>query len=213
MKMLSSIQHDALKEFLNISIGQAAHLFSQLVNHKIDLFIPKIILFPLGKEEKERPQLFSTFKKGQILTSSIQFAEKFEGKAMLIFPFDKTRLLIDLFLGTDEIDMGNSNLTLTEMDYDALKEIGNILLNAIMGGLGELLKIKLNYQPPQVEKMLISHFWDTFNQVDAPYVLILYSSFYVQDQNIEGTIVIQISLHSISLLLERIETYVRNLDE
>lgn len=129
---------------------------------------------------------------------------------MLLFPMDKTRLLIDLFLGEGREDPSDS-IELNEMEYDALKEIGNILLNAIMGGLGELLEIKLFYHPPQIEKMLLSHFWSACFKEKDLYILIVYSSFRLQNHNIEGTIVVQISMESISLFMTKIDAYVSDL--
>lgn len=211
--MLTEIQNDALKELLNISIGQAAHTFSQLVHHRIELSIPCIRLIPLTREASKYPQLFSTAHPSQILTSTIQFGEKLQGKAILLFPLEKTRLLIDLFLQEEEgISSQSKPFHLSEMDYDALKEIGNLLLNAIMGGLGNLLGIKLLYHPPQVEKMLLQVFWDTIIPDEEIYLLILYSSFNLRDHNIEGTIVVQISMQTISFFLSRIDAYVGDLD-
>lgn len=210
--MLTEIQYDALKEVLNISIGQVAHTFSQLVNHRIELSIPCIRLIRFFQEEESYPSLFSNAQ-DQILTSTIHFGERIQGKAILLFPLDKSRLLIDLFLSAGESDSPLTHEThLTEMDYDALKEIGNLLLNAIMGGLGNLLGIKLLYHPPQVEKTLLNTFWKRFSQDDAIYVLILYSTFTVKEHNIEGTIVVQISMDSISFFLSRIDSYVGDLD-
>ncbi len=209
--MLTSIQQDALKEFLNISIGQAAHLFSQLVGHRIELSIPKVNLLSIKEEEEHYPEIFSSDTRGQILTSSIQFNQSFTGKAVLLFPMEKTQLLIHLFLGEEKREEDES-MYLNEMDYDALKEIGNILLNAIMGSLGDLLGIKLIYHPPEVKRMLLTEFWKTFFQKREDYILIIYSSFHLQEHSIEGTFVVQISMQSISLFLQRIDAYVRDLD-
>lgn len=211
--MLTSIQHDALKELLNISIGQAANIFSQLVGFQIKLAIPQMSLIAINREDKEYPHLFSTYSKGQLLTSSIEFGELLQGKAILLFPFHQTHLLVNLFLGEDEktIDL-KKDLPLNEIEYDALKEIGNLLLNAIMGGLGELLKTRFTYQPPQVESMHFGEFWESFYGEGSIYILILYSFFSIQDQNIEGTIVIQISMETIDFFLEKIDTYMRDLD-
>lgn len=42
-------------------------------------------------------------------------------------------------------------MNFTDVDFDIIKEIGNIILNSIIGGIGNFLKIKLSYTLPEVK--------------------------------------------------------------
>ena len=94
---------------------------------------------------------------------------------------------------------------LTDTDFDAMREIANIILNALMGGLGNLLSVKFEYNLPQVE---LIYFTDEDNSIDLSnnkYLLIIQSVFDLQDVSITGSVVIILSMDSISFLRTKID--------
>ncbi len=202
--MLTTLQQDALKEFMNIYIGQSASLLSEMVNQKINLTIPKIELVSL-KEETDYFQSLPSFLQGHVISSSIKFGTQFSGKARLVFPVDKTKLLVDLCLGEESLreDVPVAS-KLTDTDFDAIREIGNIILNAIIGGLGNLMDTKLEYSLPEIE---VLYFLDT--KIDLQfgkdtYILLIRNTFSFDETLIEGAVVVVLSLDSVTFLLEKI---------
>lgn len=202
--MLTTLQQDALKEFMNIYIGQSASLLSEMVNQKINLTIPKIELVSL-KEETDYFQSLPSFMQGHVISSSIKFGTQFSGKARLVFPVDKTKLLVDLCLGEessrDDLPVASK---LTDTDFDAIREIGNIILNAIVGGLGNLMDTKLEYSLPEIE---VLYFLDTKFDLQFgkdTYILLIRNTFSFDDTQIEGAVVVVLSLDSVTFLLEKI---------
>ncbi|UMZ73445.1 chemotaxis protein CheC [Natranaerofaba carboxydovora] len=206
--MLSSIQEDALKEFMNIYIGQASSLLSDITGEKIELKIPEIKLlnFPPGK----KPDIGSLniLPKGDIISSSLSFGDELKGKARLVFPADKTRTLVNLCLGEDalpdeeEFDLEN----LTDIDSDAMRELGNIVLNSIMGGLANLTGICLNYSIPEIEVLYFPKVEaEEISLEDNLYVLIIKNTFSFSNTEVEGAILVALSIDSVNWLIKKID--------
>ncbi len=42
-----------------------------------------------------------------------------------------------------------------DTDFDVLKEIANIILNAILGELGNTLEVKMEYSLPEIELLYV----------------------------------------------------------
>jgi len=132
----SEMQYDLLKELFNLGIGSAASSLSELVNQEVILSVPDIIF--------ETPEeLANRLGHDQNIFSVSQAMEgPFDMHSMLIFnpedSFDVVKQMLDKHL---------SDETLTELQSEALTEIGNIVLNScisvIAEALGESFKIQL----------------------------------------------------------------------
>lgn len=207
--MLSSLQHDALLEYMSIAIGQAASLLSDMTGERVVLIIPEIEVFHT-KEEKKIDNILSYMKIGHVIRSSIRFTQEIKGEAALFLSPKESKLLAGLFID-DAMIVNNEYDTLNEMDFDAIKEIGNILLNALMGGISNLLAFKLSYEPPEVEyvgpktlKHLIANYKDA-------YLLAIHSAFVIKNKDINGTFVVILKMGSANLLLTKINDLVGEL--
>lgn len=73
--------------------------------------------------------------KGTLMVSSISFQEEINGEANLIFPADKMRNIINFCIEEEE-SSANEDLDFTDIDFDIIREIGNIILNSIIGEIG-----------------------------------------------------------------------------
>lgn len=178
-------------------------MLSEIIDKKILLDVPKLDFFYLEDQNLKLNGNLPDVLDGALLVSSIKFGEKLTGKANLIFPATKTRMLINICLHEDE-KIYCSNVDFTDIDFDIIKEIGNIVLNSIVGEIGNYLNIDLNYSVPEVK---------VFNQIDFrkdikskahTYILILYITFIIDDIKIEGAIVIDFTLESINTLMIKV---------
>lgn len=201
--MLSLEQEDILKELMNIFVGEAASLLSEITNKKIHLSVPQLSMISSKDkniiDSSKIPELLS----GTLLASSLRFGDKFKGKAELIFPTDKIKFLTKLCIEeTDETDEG---MNIDDTDFDVMMEIGNIILNSIIGGIGNLINIKLEYHIPEIEIFDIINYKKRFSESDNLYFLMLYVSFEVDEIETIGIIVINFIANSISFLIEKID--------
>lgn len=93
---------------------------------------------------------------------------------------------------------------LLDTDLDILREIGNLIINAIIGEFGNLLDIKVEYSLPEIELISFSETEKIFLHNDI-YILVLHASFTLSKARITGVVLIALSLSSISLLLKKID--------
>jgi len=139
------------------------------------------------------------------MVSSLSFGEKLTGKANLIFPAEKMRTFINLCLNKEEADR-YCNMNFTDVDFDIIKEIGNIVLNCIIGEVGDYLNINLNYALPEVKVFNRINFSKDIENNGYMHVLILYITFVIDDTEIQGAIVVDLTLNSFIGLMEKIDT-------
>lgn len=202
--LLNELQKDLLTELVNVYIGQAASILSEMVDQKIDLSIPQVELVSTNEVDSSDPRFNIFFHEGHIITSSLKFGHDFSGKAILMFPADQAKLLVNTCLG--ELTSGNTDAkSLLDTDLDVLKEISNVILNAIIGEFGNFLKIRLEYALPEIELISISNKDKVMFLQNEVHILILQTSFLLADANLKGAIVIALSMDSISSLIDKID--------
>ncbi|OXS75960.1 hypothetical protein B1B04_02900 [Lysinibacillus sp. KCTC 33748] len=210
--MLTTTQEDILKELYNVFVGEAANLLSEILQKRIFLSVPEITLLGLQELKSGNQEELTPVINGTVLSTSLKFGNVFSGRADFIFPAEQIKYLTALCLGeeyTEEIE----ELSFNDEDFDVVKEIGNIILNSIMGGMGSLLKMKLEYDVPQVILHNEGEFYKTLTSSGDSNVLLLYVSFDVDDSKVLGIILIKFSLESIEFLIQKVDEISRDLDE
>ncbi|WP_194724806.1 chemotaxis protein CheX [Noviherbaspirillum malthae] len=126
MFQLTELQHDALVEIFNIGVGQAAAAMSRIVSEEVTMSVPEItfqrraeVAHTLGAQEGRR-----------ICAVAQQFSGAFNTEAFLMFPEEKSLEIVRLMVG-----QSLSLEELSEMEQEAMSEIGNIILNSCMATL------------------------------------------------------------------------------
>ena len=197
----NQVRYDILKELFNISVGQAASMLSEVVNKTILLDVPNIEILDSNKELSKLQAHLPAVLDGTLMVSSITFKEQLTGEANLIFPAEKMKTFISLCLDQAEQETQYSNMNFTDIDFDIVKEIGNIILNAIVGGLSNHLNIQLQYTLPEVQVFDRIDFQQDIKNKDYPYFLMLYITFGIDNTEIEGAVIVNLTLHSLKELM------------
>ena len=195
---------DILIELFNISIGKAASLLSEIINRKIILNIPSFTMIDLAKETSAIDDYLPPNIQGSVMVSSIGFKDELKGKASLIFPADKMRKFIDLCLNENDENQ-ICDLNFTDIDFDIIKEVGNIILNSLIGEISNFLQIELTYTLSEVKVFHKQEFEQSLKSEGYHHILILYVTFQVSDAEITGAIIINLTISSISELLNKVE--------
>lgn len=196
------LSYDILKELFNISVGKAADMLSEIVNRKIVLNVPNISI--LNTENKKFNLTEHLPIDGALMISSISFKDNLTGTANLIFPAEKMRTFINLCINESEA-IESELLNFTAVDFDIVKEIGNIILNCIMGETGNYLDMHFEYTVPEVNIFDRSDFNNDIQNGEYALMLVLYITFIIDDTEIEGTIIVDLTLNSLNTLLKKIE--------
>lgn len=198
------LRYDILKELFNISVGKAASMLSEIINRKILLNVPDVKVLDIKNKELKLDDCLPKVLCGTLMVSSISFEEKLAGKANLIFPAEKMRTFINLCSNKKEIDE-YYEMNFTDIDFDIIKEIGNIILNSIVGEIGNYLDINLNYTLPEVRIFNRRDFTEDVENSEYMHMLILYITFLIDDTEIQGAIVIDLTLNSLTELIKKID--------
>lgn len=196
-------KEDILKEVFNISVGKSASILSEIIDKKILLNVPDIKLLKLENSKSELKNYISNVIEGSVMVSSICFKDELAGKASLIFPADKMRHFINLC--TDENEESEcSDLNFTDVDFDIIKEIGNIVLNSIIGEIGNYVSMKVSYKLPEIKVFKDTDIEKIMENEEYTHVLMLYITFNIEHSQIDGAIIINLSLKSLDEILKKI---------
>lgn len=198
------LKYDMLTEMFNIGVGKAASLLSDIINRKILLDVSQIDIFSCEGQKEDLGAFLSKVSDGALMVSSIQFKEKIAGEANLIFPTDKMRTFINLCV-SQEIGNGGNDTNFTDIDFDVIKEIGNIVLNSIMGELGNFLDIPFTYSMPMVKVFDKANFEKGIDDREWSCIIMLYVTFIIDGTEIKGAIIIDLTLDSLYELMRIIE--------
>ncbi|WP_161595151.1 chemotaxis protein CheC [Mariprofundus erugo] len=194
-RQLNVLQKDAITELMNIGVGHAASTLHTLIGHKIELVVPEVSLITLDDYHQLQPyeadELLSTIWMG--------FRGGFEGNTSLIFPTDSANTLITALTG--EMD---DSPELDELRAGTLAEVGNILLNGVMGSIANMLNAALSYTVPEyMECSLLNIFRKNHTGNDT--IMLARTTFAINELKVEGNILLFFKVASFEQLLISID--------
>lgn len=127
---LTELQRDAITELLNIGMGYAAFSLSQMLDDEVKLSIPSVEL--LSRQDAARHIEADPCKR--IVAIKQHFRGSFWGDVFLLFPKENSLDLVKALMKQDL-----SQDMLTELEQDALMEVGNVILNSCLSTLADVL--------------------------------------------------------------------------
>lgn len=198
MLRFSDFEKDALCEIFNISVSQAAAAMSEIVQQKISMTVPKVEICDISKAIDVLDQGYD------ICGIAQHFRSSFSGKAILIFPEHRSLELVRLMVGVD------TPLTqVTELEQDALAEIGNIVLNACLASLSNLFNQHFDFDIPQLVFGDSSAVLSDYNEDNV--LILLQIKFYLEERELEGSIVFVVNLQSLHALQKSVQYFLKDL--
>ncbi|MBL4907741.1 MAG: chemotaxis protein CheX [Sneathiella sp.] len=200
----SEDQIDALTEIMNMGIGVAASSLSEMVGEEVILNIPKIRLVSRHDISQE---LSTQCPEGMSYVFQ-DFSGTVHGRSALLFPIQKSFNLVKALLGNIEIDD-----ELTEMEQEALSEVGNVILNACIATLVNNLALEIEVEIPQyVRGGAVSVLLEGDTQLDHSQTnLFCAVNFSTRESGIEGYVMFLLELPSVKTLKNSLEEYLENI--
>jgi chemotaxis protein CheC len=138
--LLTELECDAIVELLNIGMGQAANSLSEMVQEEVKLAVPSLELL----SRQAAISRLNGYPHKRIAAVKQHFDGPFCGDALLLFPQDKSLELVRALMKGEDVPLE----MLTELEQDALTEVGNIILNSCLGSLANLLTHELTSELP-----------------------------------------------------------------
>lgn len=194
---LSELELDALTEVFNVGVGQAAHALSQIAGDTVNLSVPRL---QLASRLALAEQLGATGCK-RLCAVRQGFAGLMATDALLIFPVDQSLLLVQMMVGGDvPIEQ------LGEMEKDALAEIGNVLLNGIVGSMADTLQMEFEGTLPEVLQGTATEVLGADSPTDDQ-VLNLEVDFNIAAHEVRGFIGFMLDVKSVAILKRRLTQF------
>ncbi|WP_243311752.1 chemotaxis protein CheC [Fundidesulfovibrio agrisoli] len=198
---LTPLQHDVLRELINIGIGKAAGLINQMVKAHVQLDIPEILAWD--------SQAFEAFlaQRGETPLSSVRLGFKggFSGWAGLLFPKSSANWLVNQLVGGD---FDTSTMDMDSLYVGTIQEVGNIVLNGVMGAIVNVLNLQVDYFPPDYQEISLRRLFTP--QIDQRnMVLLIKTRLALESGVVEGEIIIIFQVATFETLLTAIDTIIQ----
>ena len=201
---LPELEQDALTEIFNIGVGIAADALYQLVGEQVPLSVPVVEL-----TSQRRAKRHYLDREQRLLCAIRQtYTGEFTTDAILMFPQDSSDALVRMMVGSDLPPE-----QLAEVTTDALAELGNIVLNAVISNLASTLKLSLEGSLPDVSvissEAIFTQRAGSGGVIDenAP-VLALMIDFELSTQRASGYLAFLLDTPSSELLIGQLTRYV-----
>ena len=194
MQLLPS-QIDSLKEMVNIGVGHAAGVLNAMLTSRVQLHVP--IVEMMSYDDLQTKIL--AMSHGNLSSVRLGFKGPFSGNASLVLPADGAIKLVSMLTG---VETGSSDLN--DIRVGTLTEVGNIVLNGVMGAIGNELKLHVFYSVPiYVENPFEILLSNRQNQVDSNVVWVQ-TRFTLETESITGDVILVFEAGSLDLLLEAV---------
>ncbi|CAN7172015.1 chemotaxis protein CheC [Pseudoduganella sp. LjRoot289] len=206
MFALTELEHDALVEIFNIGVGQAAAAMSGIVNEAVTMSVPSISF--LNRAEAAAMLAHRDKSSGsqapRICGVSQTYDGAFKTEAILMFPEDKSLEIVRLMVG-ELVPLAE----LTEMEQEAMSEIGNIILNSCVGTLANIFERELRGTLPTYHVGTSEEILSASGGAAASVVLMLHIDFILEMHQIHGYVAFILDVSALHDLKEQINLYLR----
>jgi chemotaxis protein CheC len=177
-------RNDFLAEIVNIGVGRAGSVLSELVGTKVGMSVPEVDVCELSSLKNH---LIGTMQNKHLLVT-LPFSGILSGGALLVMSNFSGVMLTQLLLG--------SEASLEEMEPDkesVITEVGNIVLNSFVGSWGDMLCDRFEFGVPTYVEGDIRSLLDPRVRViscDSDHYAIWANTYFdVHDFSLMGTIV------------------------
>jgi len=209
MVELSELEHDALVEIFNIGVGQAAAAMSGIVGEEVTMSVPSITFLSrmeaaqLLEDAHRRSGIGSGRDAGERICGVSQHYEgAFQTEAILMFPEDKSLEIVRLMVG-ESVPLAE----LSEMEQEAMSEIGNIILNSCVGTLANIFQHELHGSLPVYQVGSSDEILDATGSRAETVVMMLHIDFILEKHQIHGYVAFILDVTALHDLKDQIDRY------
>ena len=193
---------ESIREMINIGMGNGASVLNMMLNSHIVLQVPDI-KFVNGNELLHE---LSDDRDDKLTAVNMGYTGEISGDVQLIFNRDSAVQLVTVLVGEDA-----ANDMVEELGAGALIEMGNIVLNGVMGSISNMLEFTLSYSVPDYIEDIAENIVMLENNDNNASILMAKTKFEIKEFNITGNLVLFFKDDSVSKLLEAVQSLVEGL--
>jgi chemotaxis protein CheC len=202
---LSDIEKDALAEIANMGVSRAAASLRQMVGEQVLLSVPAVNIVT----RQTAAQLVERGNSPKLVAVQQSFEGPFSGRALLIFPEAQSLELVRSIVGAE-----HSLEDVIDLEQEALAETGNIILNACLATIANVLRRSMRMSLPSVIRGDgATLFAPRSSDPDGDLVLFLYIDFTIKSRDVRGFIALLMDLPSITALKEIVGDFIEGIEK
>lgn len=195
MRSWTDIERDALTEMFNLGMGVAAASLSKMVGSEVDLFVPSLDFVSISEVSARLHK-----NEGRLVTIRESFNGAFTGEAFLIFPEEGSLHIVGTLLESPECNDG-----LTESAREAMCEVGNIVLNACLSSLCNMLRQEIRTELPELA------YWESAEEKRDTVGIFMRMDFRIRNTGHHGYLLIFMHADSVNALKAQIDSVLAEL--
>ena len=190
---------EALTEIFNIGAGRAAASLSSVVASSVKLSVPRIELYDVADVDIDALGLGQA-RLGAVLQS---YAGPFDAQAMLLFPeANALEIVRDMLGSTMSVE------ELSELEQETMCEVGNIILNACLSAMADVLGVSFEATLPSYSiESLSTLLKNSIDDPGQPLMLILNIDMIIEKRNTQGFLAFLLSYPSLDMLMAHIDRF------
>lgn len=198
---LAELERDALTEIVNIGVSRAASSLRKMIGDQVLLSVPSIEVV----NQQRAARLISEREVSDLVAVRQDFAGPFSGRALLIFPETNSLELVRAVTGGELTAQ-----EVVEMEGEALCETGNVILNACLATMANMLKRSLTMTLPEIIRGSSASLFEVDSRnAGSGLVLFLYIDFAVRSRDIRGYIAMIMDIPSLETLKELLGEFIQ----
>lgn len=194
----SSRPIDALEELVDVGLSQAAGTLAKTLHTKVRLQAPcvELLSWPELRQEIEHPG------EDQLVSVQFGFQGPFRGASALVLPTADASKLVATLTGYE-----THSFDLDWIRIGTLTEVGNIVLNGVMGAIGGVLNRRLSYSIPTCTEFMADNTLTRHNGNPEAMGLLAPTRFMTEQLEIEGQIILISEVGWFDTLVTAIDTH------
>jgi len=200
---LSIIEQDALAEIANMGVSRAATSLRQMLGEQVLLSVPSVHIV----SRYTAAELVEGGNSPRLVAVQQSFEGPFSGKALLIFPEKHSLELVRTIVGDDQ-----SLEDVIDLEQEALAETGNVILNACLATIANVLRQSMRMSLPSVIRGDGATLFAS-DQEEDNLVLFLYIDFTINKRDIRGFIALLMDLPSIVALQAVVKDFIEGIEK
>jgi len=199
MSTLSELHLDALAEIFSIGAGRAALSLSEIVGDEVHISVPYVQV--ISSEEMTSTTL--SLNSGRFGAVSQYFSGPFNAEAVLLFTEEQALKIVGDMMGSQM-----SIEELAEFEHEAMCELGNIILNACLSAMADILHFTLESSLPSYRVASAAEILHRLKEnSNQPYVMVLHIDLTIEKRHTTGNLVFLLSSTSLTNLIIHVDQF------
>lgn len=196
------LEYSILNNLVKEGVDEATNIIKEIIHKNVTFKTSSVCAFKSSNGVNMR-EFLPTNPPDRLIMAFMSFTGEVQGEAQLIFPKNKIREFMNMYLNKEEgrllFAMG-----LSDIDLDILKEIGNIILTCVIGKVTYLLSENLEYTLTETEIFVEEKLNKNLSRFENSYVFMFPLTLNVNDMDIRGCIILNLNLNSLDKIIENI---------